>query len=176
MSVRQAAELDHALAREGWFPVDIKRLCKGEVLSQVLDVLYGRAKIVAVDHVVKFDSEPFVPEGFRLAPPENQLSVRMSGDFVWSDGHVLALIAQASTREGLWIPGRRALGAQLLDYMLEHPYLIPAELEGKRIFFWGTVYLDAEGCGCVRSLWWDGVEPNDGLLHIDNGLENYKEQ
>ena len=174
MSVRQAAELDHAFERNGWYPPDVKKLCSGNILTQVLDVLYGRAKIVAVDHVVNFDKEPRVPKGFSLAPLSSQLPVQVSGGFIWSDTYVMALVEQASTKEGLWMPGRRALGAPLLDYMLLHPYLIPTQLEGRRIFFWGTVYLDNDGCECVRSMYWEGSDPKEGLLHIPNGLSAYR--
>lgn len=173
MSVRQAAELDHAFERNGWYPPYVKKLCKGDLLKQVLDVLYGRAKIVDVDHIVNFDTEPFIPKYLSLAPLSSQLPVRMSGNFIWSDFNVMALVIQASTAEGLWIPGRRALGAQLLDYMLKYPYLIPMGLEGRRIHFWGTVYHNESGSKCIRSLYLDGLEPKEARLHFTN-LEEYK--
>lgn len=46
MTSRQAAELDHALERNGWTAEDVKKLSEGERLRLVLDYLHGRARIV----------------------------------------------------------------------------------------------------------------------------------
>ena len=45
MSVRQAAELDYALARNGWTPEEVKKLSTGNLLSDVREVLRGFAEI-----------------------------------------------------------------------------------------------------------------------------------
>ncbi|MDP6571570.1 MAG: hypothetical protein QF747_01905, partial [Patescibacteria group bacterium] len=50
-----------------------------------------------------------------------------------------------------------ALPANLLDYLLEHPHLIPEEWKGKYVFFWGTIYRGSGGLLCVRCLGWYGV-------------------
>ena len=44
------------------------------------------------------------------------------------------------------------LNANVLDYLLAHPTLIPDEWKDKYIFFWGTVYRHSLGGLCVRYL------------------------
>jgi len=53
MSVRQAAELDYALVRNGWTPEDIKWLTAGTRLATFLRVCQGDAKIVPIQHILK---------------------------------------------------------------------------------------------------------------------------
>jgi hypothetical protein len=48
--------------------------------------------------------------------------------------------------------------ANILDYLLAHPELIPEEWKGKYIFFWGTIYRYSDGNLYVRGLCWDGSE------------------
>ena len=50
------------------------------------------------------------------------------------------------------------MNANILDYLLAHPELIPEEWKGKYIFFWGTIYRLSDGRLCVRYLIWNGSE------------------
>lgn len=54
------------------------------------------------------------------------------------------------------LEGRNVANANLLDYLLDNPNLIPEEWKGKAIFFWGTIYCDRTGNLYVRYLCWDG--------------------
>ena len=49
------------------------------------------------------------------------------------------------------------LNANVLDYLLANPHLIPEEWKGKYVFFWGTVYHRRDGDPCVRCLGWNGA-------------------
>lgn len=49
------------------------------------------------------------------------------------------------------------LNANVLEYLLAHPDLIPEEWKGKAVFFWGTIYRDSDGGLYVRYLYWSGV-------------------
>jgi hypothetical protein len=57
---------------------------------------------------------------------------------------------------------RRALSATDLDYLLEHPNLIPQDWKRDKngsiqhIFFWGTVFHGPGNNLCVRTLLWNG--------------------
>lgn len=53
MTSRQAAELDHAMERNGFTADMVKKLSEGETLGKVLDVLEGRAKIKYPERVFK---------------------------------------------------------------------------------------------------------------------------
>jgi hypothetical protein len=46
------------------------------------------------------------------------------------------------------------LNANVLDYLLKNPELIPDDWKGKYIFFWGTVYRDDGGGLHVRCIGW----------------------
>lgn len=62
------------------------------------------------------------------------------------------------------LAGKPVLNANVLDYLLANPDLIPEEWKTdetgntRYIFFWGTVYRDRGSSGdlCVRCLYWDG--------------------
>jgi hypothetical protein len=50
------------------------------------------------------------------------------------------------------------LNANVCDYLLAHPELIPEEWKGKHIFFWGTIYRGSDGDLYVRYLYWCGSQ------------------
>jgi hypothetical protein len=59
MSSRQAAELDHAMERNGWTASTVKLLSTGDNLTQILPFLEGRARIIdirdLIDPVIQVD-------------------------------------------------------------------------------------------------------------------------
>lgn len=55
------------------------------------------------------------------------------------------------------LEGQPVLPVHVLDYLLEHPEIIPESWKGKVIFFWGTIYRYAVGNLCVRFLNWLGI-------------------
>lgn len=52
----------------------------------------------------------------------------------------------------------KSLNANVLDYLLAHPELIPESWKGSIIFFFGTQYYDSVGNICIRYLCWFGKE------------------
>ncbi|MFN3188194.1 MAG: hypothetical protein ACK42D_01445 [Candidatus Paceibacteria bacterium] len=158
MSARQAAELDHAFERNGWTPAEVKKLSQGNTLAQVRRVLLGHAEIIVPEYIIDCDASPFVPDGW--SAEEHQ----PNGVFKWSLDNV-ALYLDKGQKDGKWIKGNQlrkeledkpVLNANVLDYLLAHPHLIPEEWKGKVVFFWGTIYRRPLGRLCVRSLFWSG--------------------
>lgn len=49
----------------------------------------------------------------------------------------------------------KGLSASVLDYLLENPEKIPKEWKGKWIYFWGTIFRNANGVLYVRYLYFD---------------------
>jgi hypothetical protein len=47
------------------------------------------------------------------------------------------------------------LNANVLDYLLAHPELIPESWKGKNVYFWGTIYRSPGTYLYVRNLYWD---------------------
>lgn len=54
------------------------------------------------------------------------------------------------------LQGKPTLNATVLDWFLKNTKYIPEEWRGKMVFFWGTVYRDADGYLFVRCLCFDG--------------------
>lgn len=117
-------------------------------------------------NIIDFDSVPTIPRGLTIALDRYQIVSRVSGkrnlkdikirlhlDDGQTDGKV---IMGNELREKL--RGQEVYGAQLLDFYLEHPDLIPEDWKKKGyIFFWGTIYFDDRGYLYVRCLCWNGT-------------------
>ena len=164
MFARQAAELDYAFERNGWTPDDVKWLSTGDNLARILEVRRGSAEIKSVEHVIDCDADPFIPEGWRVEEHKK------SGSFKWDPKQVQFYLSELQ-RKGKPIKGNKlrkelagkpVLNANVLDYLLKHPHLIPEEWKEKTngyttyIFFWGTIYRGPYGYLYVRSLCWYG--------------------
>ena len=65
------------------------------------------------------------------------------------DGEIAGTILAERLKE-------KSLNSAALDYLLEHPKLIPEEWKGFAVFFWGTIYHIGNGNLYVRYLCWDG--------------------
>lgn len=171
MTSRQAAELDHAFERNGWSAGDVKRLSEGDTLAWVLGVLRGTHEIRAVEHIIDCDSNPFVPNGWRV---EEHKKV---GQLKW-DPKKISLHLSKNQKKGKVIEGNKlrkelenqqVLNANVLDYLLANSHLIPEEWKGKYVFFWGTIYRRSDGGLCVRCLYWDGGRWGWDYYWLGNG-------
>ena len=157
MSIRQAAELDHALARNGYTPADIKNLSSGDTLGKILALLRGKAEVLVRKHIIDCNAHPFVPDGWTVKEHKK------SGQLEW-DPTKVELYLDEGQQNGNRIKGNElrkmlkskpVLNANVLDYLLAHPNLIPEEWKGRTVFFWGTIYRDSDGYQYVRYLYWD---------------------
>lgn len=124
-------------------------------------------------HVVDLDSAPHIPQFPYLKRVWGAIGIALDdwmvyehhrgGTFVWNPEQV-ALYASARQRVRQSVDGhgwRRTLrrqpvfNANLLDYLLAHPRLIPLSWKDKRVFFWGTLYRRRRGGPLVvRCLDW----------------------
>ncbi|HPY08956.1 MAG: hypothetical protein ACOX0H_01690 [Patescibacteria group bacterium] len=159
LDVSQAAELKLAFRRTGWNNAEIKTLSEGDILADVLKVIRGQAKIKMNEssgHLIDCDAAPFIPSGnfnwsveehkkgglFKFDPAK--ISLYMFGE----EGH--------DTNSGhdfrQKLMKKSVINANVLDYLLAHPELIPEDWKGKFIFFWGTIYHDLNDELFVRCL------------------------
>jgi hypothetical protein len=108
------------------------------------------------------DAAPFVPDGWKVEEHQK------GGQFKW-DASKVALYLSKEQQGGKWLEsnklreelkGKPVYNANLLDYLLANPHLIPEEWRGKAVFFWGTIYRRPSVGLCVRCLCWNG----DGWL------------
>ncbi len=123
----------------------------------------------AVSHIVDCDADATIPSGYSWTIERHikggQVRLERRGDTLYVDGKkVILQLVKRQTRNGV-IQGHELrkelengklvlLNANLLDYLLEHPELIPDAWKGKVVFFWGTIYRHSVG-PIVRFLRWD---------------------
>ncbi|MBI5465973.1 MAG: hypothetical protein HY974_01640 [Candidatus Kerfeldbacteria bacterium] len=158
-SVGQMNQLADALEAVGYTPDHITKMrSKPDLLTQFKCVLTGLSEIVVVKHVIDCDTQPFVPEGLSVEQHAQ------GGQLEWKPDMV-GLYLSEKQKNGGFIGGnklrkelgsRHVLNANVLDYLLANPHLIPEEWKGKYIFFWGTIYRGSGGDLYVRYLYWGG--------------------
>ena len=125
------------------------------------DFLAGKSKFIIADPIIDCDADPFVNVHPIPKYTWRVVSHRKHGYLKWDPAHV-----------ELWYPENRndwklgpyrevikrmpALNANVLDFLLKNPHLIPdswqTEGNGGNIVFWGTVYLDYMDRKFVRCL------------------------
>lgn len=159
LDVDQAGELKAAFRRGNWTNAEIKKLSEGDILAQVRQIILGYAEINLIDHVIDCDADPFVPSGWKV------IEHKKGGQLKW-DPTKISLYLSKKQRDGRVTEGnilRKELenmpvtNANVLDYLLANPHLIPEEWKGKYVFFWGTIYRSSSGSLYVRFLYWFGV-------------------
>ena len=164
MTARQAAELDFAFERNGWNSADVKLLSQGSFLTDILSSLRGKSTVVmpppVTKNIVDLNAAPFEPNGLTL------VSHAGSGLFDCGQDKV-TLWLSPDQQDGKTIVGsellkqwqqQRVMNANVLDYWLANPHLIPKECEGKSTFFPGTIYCLSGGSLCVRCLYRNGSQ------------------
>ncbi len=159
LDVGQANELKLAFRRAGYSNDEIKKLCEGNILTDVRNVLLGHAEIKLAEHLIDCDADPFVPNGWRVVKHQK------GGFFKWDSAKVEFYLSP-NQQDGKFVKGDKlrdelaskpVLNVNVLDYLLANPHLIPEEWKSRYVFFWGTVYADADGNLCVRFLYWHDV-------------------
>lgn len=160
LDVDQAGELKAAFRRGNWTNKEIKKLCEGDILAKVREVVLGYASIAGADHAVDCNALNF------SAPQGHVVEEHRSDDsFVWDPSKVELFYADGQKNgkslDGVTLKwelkgtGKTILNANVLDYLLDHPHLIPDEWKGKYVCFWGTTYRNVKrGDLCVRGLLW----------------------
>jgi hypothetical protein len=164
LDVGQANELKLAFRKANYTNDDIKRLCEGNVLADVRNVLLGHAEVKLVEHVIDLDADPFVPNNWKVEKHQH------GGSFKWDPKQVQFYLSEPQRKEKSIegnklrreLEGKPVFNANLLDYLLAHPNLIPEDWKQdekgrtRYIFFWGTIYRSSDGNLGVRCLCWYG--------------------
>jgi hypothetical protein len=194
LDVDQAGKLKAAFRRargsdgSKWSNEGIKKLSKGTILSQVLDVLYGRSVIMPVEKKSSDTESDLMAVDYSIAPSLVNLKIKAHPkrkDIVEYDlsktERVLTLRPGESRISGyenlkrLKATGKTPLDVRVLEELLKHPELIPEEWKNGVTYFWGTIFCDSDGnlyVACLRrngDRWdwscdwldgdWNGCEP-----------------
>ena len=108
------------------------------------------------EHIIDLDADPHIPDGWRVAEHQK------GGAFKWNAANVALHFNKGQKKEGRVINGNKlrwelanksVFNANLLDYLLANPHLIPEEWKYHPPFFWGTIYHDRVDSLCVRYLY-----------------------
>jgi len=127
--------------------------------------LSGESVVKMEERLINCDADPLVPKGWEVEEHKKD------GQFAFDPTKVKFYLSpnqqNGKSIEGnklrKELAGKKVLNANVLDYLLAHPELIPENWKkdenGKTrcIFFWGTIYRDPYGLLHVRYLDWDGV-------------------
>ncbi len=174
LDVGQAAELKLAFRRNGWNNAEIKTLSEGDILADVLKVIKGQAEIKIIEHLIDCDSAPFITNGWSVEDHKK------GGMFKLNPEKISLYLPKKQKKGGIKgndlrkkLANQSTLNANVLDYLLTHPELIPEEWKSKYIFFWGTIYRYSDGDLFVRCLHWLGSEWLWGGHWLDDYFYDY---
>lgn len=151
-------------SKVGWEPGDMSNFSKDENLMRlVLGVLHGTHEIKAVEHIIDCDADPLVPSGWKVEEHQKMSNIKFDPSkisFYASQKQKDDGIEGSELRKEL--EGEKVLNANVLDYLLKNPRIVPKGWKGRYIFFWGTVYRNSDNEFCVRCLFWRDGHWNDG--------------
>jgi hypothetical protein len=138
-------------------------------------ILSDRAQIAYSEHVIDLDADPRRPyDGWKVEEHKK------GGQFKWNASKVQLFLH--SKQQGSNIEGNKlrkdladnpVYNANLLDYLLDNPYLIPQEWKGKEVCFWGTIYRLSDGNLYVRCLVWHGGHWSQGDDCLDGNFNSH---
>ncbi len=128
-------------------------------------LLRDEVEVREVEHIVDLDAKPLIPfSDWRVEEH------KPGGKFKWNPDQVVFHLSP-SQQDGKTIQGEKLLAevatlspynANLLDYLLDRPHLIPESWkqdekgQTRFIYFWGTIYRDSGGNLFVRCPHWHG--------------------
>lgn len=154
-SIKTIAQLFEALEKAGFTPADVGKLKDFDDLAGVRGLLHGWSKISCLKYLIDLDAPPFLPKGLCLK--------KHRGGQAWEFDPSKVVLRLINTRKEESVSGRiffkeldnyQVLNANVLDYLLLRPELIPEDWKDKTVFFWGTIYSDHESNLYVRYLRW----------------------
>jgi hypothetical protein len=134
----------------------------------------GEAEVRSLEHLVDCDLDPMIPDSRKIEAHQKDGKVRLErrGDALLVDGVEIELYLDPAQQSGNIVgtklrdkfSDKLVLNACVLDYLIEHPELIPEswkkDEQGRTrfIFFWGTIFRNFDGGLGVGCLFWDQSE------------------
>lgn len=155
-SIGAMNQLGSSLKKAGFTARDITRLKKFENLSEIRSVIRGQAEIKAIEYFIDCDTDLFRHEILKV------FEHKKDGQLRFNPSKINLYLSEKQSGDNS-INGNKlhkelknmpVLNANVLDYLLANPKIIPEEWKSKTIFFWGTIYNDYNGDLFVRYLCW----------------------
>ncbi len=142
LTATQFLALQDAFARNGWSSTHVDQMCVGSTLGEFLQVLCGQAEIRANAHIIDCDARP------AKVPVHSDICLhKPGGQMLWDSSNVEITRISTARYQDLSVEDMAAaepfLNARVLEYLLQHPHLIPESWKKKengKILFLGTLY------------------------------------
>jgi hypothetical protein len=152
----QTHQLMDSLEEKGFTSDLITKLGQFDDMPELIAVLNGESEIVPTKYIVDLDADPMIPDGW-----EKEEHTK-GGQFEFDPKQIALYLDEQQQAGGVILgnnlrkklEGKGVYNANLLDFYLANPQLIPEEWKGKSVFFWGTIYRRSRGVLCVRYLYW----------------------
>ncbi|MFA6995598.1 MAG: hypothetical protein WC249_04340 [Patescibacteria group bacterium] len=151
----QVVELTRAMSRRGYGVAEFESLIEGKFLDEFLIIIRKSGEEAKKQNFVDLDADPLIPPGWSVEEHQkgglwkfNQAKIFLY--FSEKQKRPKESVSWSSLRKEL--SGKNVANANLLDFYLANPHLIPSAWRGKRIPFWGTIYSGPFGINCVRYL------------------------
>lgn len=139
------------------------------------------------EHIVDLEKDPYISSVLLNNAKvdehrgEGVVRIKKMNDGLYIDDRKIILYLSKKQIDGDCISGRElrekmsdkpVVNANVLDFLLKHPELIPDDWKARCIFFWGTIYRDTLGWN-VRCLVWEsaGAGPHKWYSRLSGSLD-----
>ena len=147
----QLFEIGRQLHQQNGYPFNPKQL--KDALQNAIEGKFGD-----YGYLIDCDADPFIPSDWSVDEHQKggQIQFDSSKIELWLAKDQQKSKSMEGNKLRKELQSRKVLNANVLDYLLAHPELIPEEWKGKCLFFWGTIYRRSNGHLYVRFLYWFG--------------------
>lgn len=142
------------LSEAGVTDEDAAWIRQGANAALVACFIHERRKIPGI--VIDCDADPYVPDGWTVEKHKKggQLTFAAADlQHFYEDHQDVAFTGPDFCKE---IEDKLVLNANILDFLLKNPEIIPRDWKFRQTCFWGTIYRGPGGRQYVRYLVWDG--------------------
>lgn len=173
MAVEVWTRLDRAVKAKGGNDEDLYQLACDEGQAKIDQI----ADMLVFSDIIDCDAPPLLPHEVWTVE-EHKQGGRW---FSWKPTKVRLYLSDSQMKRSC-IEGHQlrrelaempVLNANVLDYLLQHPHLIPEKWKQDdqghllTIFFWGTIYRNFCGRLCVRCLYFASGRWQEGVYWLD---------
>lgn len=173
-TIGQIGQAADALDNAGCTPDELTKIIQNKIaLRNFLEVIRGHAEIMVVEHLIDCDAQPFIPDGWKVEEHHQcgqwKFDLQKISLYLSKKQNKGAICGNDLRKE---LANKTVHNANVLDYLLAYPNLIPEEWKGKIVFFWGTIYRSAGDGLCVRDLIWGGSQWDWGYFWLDDVFDS----
>lgn len=146
LDVSQAHELKMAFRRTGWTNAEIKTLSEKDFLSDVLKVIRGQSEINYKEYKIPCNTTPFIPDGLCIVEHRKFNFFNLNSNYTKLDlSRKLKNMCNSGANIKKHLSKKFVMNANILDFLIINPKMIPENWKNKLIYFWGTIYGTSDG-------------------------------